>query len=240
MSAKLDSLFFFLQEKKYIKGFGGSGKVKSFYNQLPERAKQLVDDTGFKGFIQLLGKTSNDRMQLTALAERWWDTTNTFHLPFAEATLTPLDFAAITGIRVGGNPIPFDTRLYRKPDALIYFLGRVPEMKGKGLVRYQWLYKNFKDHQCTTEEDFKHVARAFLLYLFGVALFPNKDGTVNLHYLPAMRDLATVKDYDWGGAALATLYGHMGAISRAITRSTGGYWRVWEVKPFPVPYSRLP
>lgn len=76
-------------------------------------------------------------MQLTALTERWWDTTNTFHFGFGEATLTPLDFAAITGIRVGGNPIPFDMGLYKKHDTLVYFLGRVPDdINNTGTVKY--------------------------------------------------------------------------------------------------------
>ncbi|XP_058195415.1 uncharacterized protein LOC131311843 [Rhododendron vialii] len=215
--------------KEYVRGFGGSGKVKQWYGTLPQRAKELVDATGFGGFVQLLGETSNDRLQLTALAERWWDTTNTLHLPFGEATLTPLDFAAITGIRVGGNPIPFDMGLYKNKAALVYFLGQVPDMTDAGTVRYSWFYKTFKKHKCVTERDYEHVTRAFLLYLFGAALFPNKDSRVHLHYLAGMKDLSTVKDYDWGGAALATLYGHMGAISRGTTLSMGGYWRVWEI-----------
>ncbi|XP_058213858.1 protein MAIN-LIKE 2-like [Rhododendron vialii] len=217
------------EAKDYIRGFGGSGKVKQWYETLPRRAKELVDGTGFGGFVQLLGETSNDRLQLTALAERWWDTTNTFHLPFGEATLTPLDFAAITGIRVGGDPIPFDIGLYKNRSALVYFLGRVPDMTDTGTVRYSWFYETFKKHPCVMERDYEHVARAFLLYLFGAALFPNKDSRVHLHYLAGMKDLSTVKDYDWGGAALATLYGHMGAISRGTTLSMGGYWRVWEI-----------
>lgn len=80
-----------------------------------------------------------------------------------------------------------------------------------------------------TETDFEQLARAFLLYLFGATLFPSKDSRVHLHYLAAMRDFATVKDYNWGGAALATLYGHMGIASRSSNPGVGGYWRVWEV-----------
>lgn len=229
MKTWLSLFFFFLQNKRYVRGFGSSGSAKDFYDKLPERAKQLVDETGFAGFVKLLGRTSNDRVQLTALAERWRDTTNTLHLRFGEVTLTPLDFAAITGLRVGGVPIPFDMSLHEDPAALTYFLGRVPQMNDKGMVRYQWLFDNFVEHRCTTENDFKHVARAFLLYLFGVALFPNKDCRVHLHYLAAMKDFSVIKDYDWGGSALATLYGNMGVVSRGTTLSMGGYWRVWEV-----------
>ena len=42
-------------------------------------------------------------MVLYALAERWWDTTNTFHISFREMTMTLLDFHVITGFLFGGN-----------------------------------------------------------------------------------------------------------------------------------------
>ncbi|VVA37994.1 PREDICTED: MAINTENANCE OF MERISTEMS, partial [Prunus dulcis] len=55
-----------------------------------------------------------DRPLLVALAERWWDTTHTF--PFdevGEMTMTPTDFAAITGLRVGGKRLTYDLDIYR-------------------------------------------------------------------------------------------------------------------------------
>ena len=43
------------------------------------------------------------------LAERWWDTTHTFHFPWGEAGITPLDFTMLTGMSVGaGDTVPFD------------------------------------------------------------------------------------------------------------------------------------
>ncbi|KAI8530379.1 hypothetical protein RHMOL_Rhmol11G0053600 [Rhododendron molle] len=72
---------------------------------------------------------------MTALAERWWDTTNTFHLRFGEMTVTPLDFAAITGLRVGGELIPYDPSIVLDDVALRWFLGRVPRHSG-GVAEY--------------------------------------------------------------------------------------------------------
>lgn len=226
---------FFWQNNKYVRGFGGPANVKAFYKDLPEQAKKLVKDAGFGEFVELLDETSSDHVQMTALIERWWDTTNTLHFPFGEATLTPLDFAAITGIRVGGDRIPFDMDLYKNSKDLAHLLGRVPDdISGSGTVRYRWFYEQFQEdmksgRSFVTETDFEQLARAFLLYLFGATLFPSKDSRVHLHYLAAMRDFATVKDYNWGGAALATLYGHMGIASRSSNPGVGGYWRVWEV-----------
>lgn len=58
-----------------------------------------------------------------ALVERWWDTTNTFHLAFGEMTLTPLDFTAIMSIKVGGTHIPWDIDIGNKPAYIESMLG---------------------------------------------------------------------------------------------------------------------
>ena len=42
---------------------------------------------------------------MCALIERSMDTTHTFHLPFGEMTITPFDFAAITGLSFSGSPL---------------------------------------------------------------------------------------------------------------------------------------
>ena len=40
------------------------------------------------------------------------DTTHTFHLPFQEITITPLDFATITRLSFSGEPIPLSNEAY--------------------------------------------------------------------------------------------------------------------------------
>ncbi|KAI8555035.1 hypothetical protein RHMOL_Rhmol05G0143000 [Rhododendron molle] len=63
------------------------------------------------------------------------DTSNTFHFPIGEMTVTPLDFAAIIGLRVRGEPILFDSGIHRDAAALRWFLGKVPE-RGEEMVQY--------------------------------------------------------------------------------------------------------
>ncbi|KAI8551725.1 hypothetical protein RHMOL_Rhmol06G0209000 [Rhododendron molle] len=77
------------------------------------------------------------------------------------------------------------------------------------------------------------MARAYLLYLFGATLYPNRRSRVHLSYLPALRDLRTASRFDWGGAALATAYTFMGDSSRT-GKSTAGYWRIWELWAYEV------
>jgi hypothetical protein len=147
-------------------------------------------------------------------------------------TITPLDFAAITGLRVGGDPIPFDSGLYLDPAAIRHYLGR-DVGGGEPTVKYTSLVSIW-DHEPASEEEAAQMARAYLLYLFGASLFPNRRGVVYLGWLPALADLRRVQYYNWGGSALGTLYCFLGAASRGVGRSLGGYWRVIELncKPF--------
>jgi hypothetical protein len=209
-----------------IRGFGGACSSLALYKSLPERVRQLVDEAGFGEFVRTLTRARNDHAIVVALAERWRDTTNTFHLPPGEMTVTPTDFAAITGLRVGGEPIPLDSGIHSDTDALAWFLGTAPKVES-GMARYDQ-FKTYLKKKVTTEQEAEQMARAYLLYLFGASLFPNRRSNVHLSYLPALRDFRTASRYDWGGAALGAAYAFLGNSSRT-GKSTAGYWRVWEV-----------
>ena len=186
-----------------------------------------MEAAGFGPFILLLTVVRVDRAVLTALAERWWDTTNTFHFQFEEMTVTPLDFAAITGLRVGGEPIPYDASLVLDDSALLWFLGRVPRQSG-GMAAYGQ-FVEYWDHEPADDEEAARMARAYLLYLFGASLYPNRRSRVHLSYLAGLVDLRQAGRFDWGGSALCTLYCLLGASSRGVGNTVGGYWRVVEV-----------
>ncbi|KAI8568397.1 hypothetical protein RHMOL_Rhmol02G0195800 [Rhododendron molle] len=156
---------------------------------------------------------------------------STFHLPPGEMTVTPADFVAITGLRVGGEPIPFDSGIQNDQVALEWFLGDAPKIE-EGMVKYEQFTKYLKK-KVTTEREAKQMARAYLLYLFGATLYPNRRSRVHLSYLPALRDLRTASRFDWGGAALGTAYTFLGNLSRT-GKSTAGYWRVWELWAYEV------
>ncbi|KDP23206.1 hypothetical protein JCGZ_00323 [Jatropha curcas] len=68
---------------------------------------------------------SNHKELLCALAERWWDTTNTFHFSWGELTLTPVDFSLISGIPFGIRPIELydDWRTEISPDRMVELIG---------------------------------------------------------------------------------------------------------------------
>ncbi|KAI8524807.1 hypothetical protein RHMOL_Rhmol13G0178500 [Rhododendron molle] len=185
----------------------------------------------FGEFIRNLTPSKNDHAVLVALAERWRDTTNTFHLPLEEMTVTPTNFATITGLRVEGEPIPFDSGIQNDRAALEWFLGDVPKIE-EGMVRYKQFTRYLK-RKVTTEQEEEQMARAYLLYLFGATLYPGRRSKLHLTYLPALRDLRTASCFDWGGAALGAAYGFLGDSSRT-EQSTADYWRVWELWAYEV------
>ncbi|KAI8572033.1 hypothetical protein RHMOL_Rhmol01G0167600 [Rhododendron molle] len=100
-------------------------------------------------------------------------------LPLRGDDSDALDFAAITGLRVGGEPIPYDPSIDVDDAALRWFLGRVP----------------------------RH-SRVRAVYDAGL--------------------------FDWGGATLWTLYCFLGAASRGVGDTIGGYWRVIELWAYEV------
>ncbi|KAI8572105.1 hypothetical protein RHMOL_Rhmol01G0172500 [Rhododendron molle] len=58
-------------------------------------------------------------------------------------TITPGDFALLTGLRVGGDPLPIDRRIHEREGALSYLLGKVPELPASGHITYSWLREQF-------------------------------------------------------------------------------------------------
>ncbi|XP_058185756.1 protein MAIN-LIKE 2-like [Rhododendron vialii] len=148
-------------------------------------------------------------------------------------TVAPLDFATITGLRVGGDPIPYDSSLVLDDAALRWFLGRMPRHSG-GMAAYGQ-FMEYWDHEPATDEEAAQMARAYLLYLFGASLFPNRHSRVHLCYLAGLVDLGQAGRFDWGGAALCTLYCLLGAASRGVGDTVGGYWQVFELWAYEVP-----
>ncbi|KAI8568934.1 hypothetical protein RHMOL_Rhmol02G0239400 [Rhododendron molle] len=126
---------------------------------------------------------------------------------------------------------PFDSGIQNDRAALEWFLGEAPKIE-EGMARYKQFTRYLKK-KVTIEQEEEQMARAYLLYLFGVTLYLGRCSKVHLSYLPALRDLRTASRFDLRGAALGAAYGFLGDSSRT-EQSTAGYWRVWDLWAYEV------
>ncbi|GMP81200.1 hypothetical protein CsSME_00035990 [Camellia sinensis var. sinensis] len=90
------------------RGYGAT-TARDWYDELPAGVRDIVDEAGFGLFCFGLTRVIVSYPLLGALVEKWWDTTNSLYLSIAgEMTMTPYNFAMITGLGVGGDPIPLN------------------------------------------------------------------------------------------------------------------------------------
>ncbi|KAI8018339.1 Protein MAIN-LIKE 2, partial [Camellia lanceoleosa] len=86
-----------------IRGYGNT-VAREWYTELPDAVRRIVDQAGFGSFCRGLSQLTTCRPLLAALAERWWDTTDSFHFSAAgDMTMTPYDFSMLTGIGYRGT-----------------------------------------------------------------------------------------------------------------------------------------
>ena len=95
------------------------------YQVLQTCVKEMVARKSFDGVISALTYSSYTSSQaaMFALIDRWMDTTHSFHIPFGEINITPLDFIAITGLSFFGEPI----RMSNEAHSFVVVRNRWPE-----------------------------------------------------------------------------------------------------------------
>ncbi|XP_074280156.1 serine/threonine-protein phosphatase 7 long form homolog isoform X1 [Silene latifolia] len=170
--------------------------------------ENFISGTQFHGIHRLAYVVARPDM-ITALVERWRQETHTFHLTVGEATITLQDVNVLLGLKVGGLPITGKSD-YFWPELLEHHLGIRPPptaFKGKTL-KLSWLRAHFQGlPQDATQQHLHAHVKAYLLYLIGTVLFPDKSGNrVQLIYFPLLTNLERLNEYSWGSGTLAYLY----------------------------------
>ena len=102
------NLILFLYVLALYFGRGSTSRVLVWYNILTEETRGHIQATGFEPFICLMPKRSASAVLVQTLAERWWDTTHTFHIAGREMTITPYEFHRMIGLRVDGVSISLE------------------------------------------------------------------------------------------------------------------------------------
>lgn len=113
--------------------------------------------TGFGDFISVLRAGGDDDAKekglLRGLAERWWDTTHTFHFDnVGELTMTPRDFSAIIGVRVAGKPLENDISFWSKKEKVEKLFGAPMLSLIVDKVPYQRVMNKYNDCPSDTVE----------------------------------------------------------------------------------------
>lgn len=175
-----------------------------------------VRDSGLYG-VFLIGSFRHDAGLITAFVERWRQETHTFHLPFAEATITLEDVHYILGLPTAGHPVihDFDSPTDAELRVMTYeSLGVVPDGDywNKNGLRIKWMVEQFATcdrldmHSPDYDSQLLFHIRGHLLLIIA-SLFPNSSGnTIPFHLLHYVGNPTQVSTYSWGSAALAHLY----------------------------------
>ena len=75
---------------------------------------------GFKRSLEATLGTEGSHVFVATLME-WWDTINSFHIPWEEMTITPYDYAILTGL-------PFTNKVVAVDDSMRPFIATVREL----------------------------------------------------------------------------------------------------------------
>lgn len=83
-------LFLPLQGLRSYSSRGSASQLFEWFWSLTVETKALVNADDFRQLLLLLPKISASGVLVQALAERWWDTTHTFHIAKWEITMTSM------------------------------------------------------------------------------------------------------------------------------------------------------
>ena len=98
-----------------------------------------------------------------------WVTGVTFHFPFGEMTVTPLDFVAIASLFFGGKRLLYHPDFYQSQEKLDKGEGFYQTTTHSDRYPYSHLYTRFSTTPCDTSAEINIMTR--LLYLLGTCIF---------------------------------------------------------------------
>ncbi|KDP36035.1 hypothetical protein JCGZ_10001 [Jatropha curcas] len=188
---------------------GSSTDAFAFWDLLDPPMQARVIAAGFGDYATGLRRTQPHfpLAMRYALMERWDDFRHTFVFGFGEMTLTPVDYAAITGLHFISPVAPLDARYQTATlgTQLVRSLLDVPTQ-----TRYTaqgWVsYEARPAAPAYTREERDQAAWSFLFYIISSQLLCTSQNKGDPAVLGCLRDLSQVESFEWATLALAHLY----------------------------------
>ena len=178
-----------------LHGCGEVGLVKKWYTELAPQVREIVDGCIFKQLLENITMREVENGLIQSMAERWWDTTHTFHFgDIREITMTPTDFAAIAGLPVHGNSIRQNNGRCFTNQWLKKVLGEPIVLLGTMKIQVSWLYDVYGKIECQFLSHIKIIVRAFILAIVRGVIFSNKESTIDLNYLKYIVDFKSINN----------------------------------------------
>ena len=139
--------------------------------------------------------------------------------------MTPMDFAAITGLPISGKRLKYDLEIYKNKKMLVQLFGKpiADLLAGEWRVPYESLSTPYWKKMPKDDKEADQISRAFILCLIGSSFLNDKSQNVSMHYAPSLEIVSEIGNYDWDDAALSCLYRSMDSCSRGMSSSMGGY-----------------
>lgn len=190
---------------------------------LTDEQRNMIEKTGFGNLLLIPNQTMNRKL-LLELMDKWSSERQAFILLQGELTITSVDVALIMGLRVKGVPVllkddePFSD--------LEQEFGATPE---KRKISVYSIESRLESLGGVANDDF---LRTFLLFTFGIFLFPDSSGNVDSRYVSFLRSPDDICKYAWGSAVLDEILMWLSKRKDLNTQSIGGCLTFLQVNSF--------
>ncbi|XP_042503750.1 interaptin-like isoform X3 [Macadamia integrifolia] len=174
--------------------------VSTFIKQVEKLSngqKNAIKKTGL-GHLLIMPNQKLSKTLLAELMDRWNCEKKAFVLPPGDIKISLMDVALILGLHVMGEPV-----VLKNDEPFSHLEREYGAVPGKREISISAIEKSLESFKTIVNDDF---IRTFLLFTFGVLLFPNAKGTVDSRYLSFMEDLDKMLGYAWGAAVHENLH----------------------------------
>ncbi|KAK1398118.1 Aminotransferase-like mobile domain containing protein [Heracleum sosnowskyi] len=190
-------------------------------HKLTDNQRNAVTRVGFGSLLRLSNKILR-RNLLVELMDRWCCKKQAFVLLPGEIKITLKDVALILGLRVIGEPV-----ILKEDTPFI----NLESEYGAALWNRKITVASIEERlDSLGEVDNEDFIRSFLLYTFGIFLFPSANGKVDSRYLYFLNDLDKVNSFAWGAAVLEDIVYWLTKRKEANAQCLGGcliFLQVW-------------